>query len=160
MPSTTARMESTLDTRLTTNSTISGDCRLLQRWKRIQRFSFTYDCALNVNTEQMMQHQMDCFSKASDNLSLTITTSVPKRLKLCTIQHQVSNIRSLTIRWRDILQAAEDFIKAQAYTCCEGLDLGLSSIWLWVESNRPTLSQVMNIYTCQNLLLQVCPVLL
>ena len=35
---------------------------------------FADDCALNAGTEAMMQHEVDCFSKACDNFGLTIST--------------------------------------------------------------------------------------
>ena len=40
----------------------------------IRDFLFADDCALNASTEQMMQREMDCFSKACDNFGLTIST--------------------------------------------------------------------------------------
>jgi len=35
---------------------------------------FADDCALNADTEQKMQHEMDCFSRACDNFGLIINT--------------------------------------------------------------------------------------
>ena len=40
----------------------------------IRDFLFADDCALNASTEQKMQHEMDCFSRACDNFGLTIST--------------------------------------------------------------------------------------
>ena len=40
----------------------------------IKDFLFADDCALNANTEQTMQHEMDCLSGACDNFGLTIST--------------------------------------------------------------------------------------
>lgn len=40
----------------------------------IRDFLFADDCALNATTEQKMQHEMDCFSRACDNFGLTIST--------------------------------------------------------------------------------------
>ncbi|XP_047497804.1 uncharacterized protein LOC125044886 [Penaeus chinensis] len=40
----------------------------------IRDFLFADDCALNAGTEQKMQHELDCFSRACDNFGLTIST--------------------------------------------------------------------------------------
>ncbi|XP_047481685.1 uncharacterized protein LOC125034088 [Penaeus chinensis] len=40
----------------------------------IRDFLFADDCSLNAGTEQKMQHEMDCFSRACDNFGLTIST--------------------------------------------------------------------------------------
>ena len=40
----------------------------------IRDFLFADDCALNAITEQKMQQDMDCFSRACDNFGLTIST--------------------------------------------------------------------------------------
>ena len=40
----------------------------------IRDFLFADDCALNASTEQMMQHEMNCFSQACENFGLTIST--------------------------------------------------------------------------------------
>ncbi|XP_037783545.1 uncharacterized protein LOC119579712 [Penaeus monodon] len=40
----------------------------------IKDFLFADDCALNADTEQKMQHEMDCFSRACDNFGLIINT--------------------------------------------------------------------------------------
>ena len=40
----------------------------------IRDFLFADDCALNASTEQNMQQEMDCFSRACDNFGLTIST--------------------------------------------------------------------------------------
>ena len=40
----------------------------------IRNFLFAYDCALNANTKQMIQHEMDFLSQGCDNFGLTIST--------------------------------------------------------------------------------------
>ena len=40
----------------------------------IRDFLFTDDCVLNVNTKQMIQHEMDFLSQGCDNFGLTIST--------------------------------------------------------------------------------------
>jgi len=44
----------------------------------IRDFLFADDCALNAGTEQKMQHEMDCFSKACGNFGLIINTKKTK----------------------------------------------------------------------------------
>ena len=40
----------------------------------IRDFLFADDCVLNVNTKQMIQHEMDFLSQGCDNFGLTIST--------------------------------------------------------------------------------------
>ncbi|XP_063597258.1 uncharacterized protein LOC134773939 [Penaeus indicus] len=40
----------------------------------IRDFLFADDCALNAGTEQKMQHEMNCFTRAGDNFGLIIST--------------------------------------------------------------------------------------
>ena len=40
----------------------------------IRDLLFVDDCALNASTEEMMQDEVDCFSKACKNFGLTIST--------------------------------------------------------------------------------------
>ena len=53
--------------------------RQLQAVKKVKEtvtrvLLFADDCTLNASTEQMMQREMDCFSKACDNFCLTVST--------------------------------------------------------------------------------------
>ena len=73
----------------------------------IRDFLFADDCALNASTEQMMQHEIDCFSKAWDNFSLTIRTK--KTEVMCQpAPGKPGQEPHITLNRQD-LQAVEDF---------------------------------------------------
>ena len=73
----------------------------------IREFLFADDCALNASTEQMMQSEMDCFSKACDNFGLTISTKKTEVMYQPAPGKPYQEPR-ITVKGQD-LQAVEDF---------------------------------------------------